>query len=55
MLLRISDSQLIVMFALVERQSDISGSDVTRVFEDVYVNPCDVSVRLTAVVNDPVV
>ena len=43
------------MFALDEGQSDISDSDVTRVFEDVYVNLCDVSARLMAVVNDHMV
>ena len=51
-LLKISDSLLVLRFALVEGQRDISDSDVTRVFEDVYVNPCDVSVRIMAVVND---
>ena len=55
MLVRISDSLLVLLFAFDERQSDISDSDVTRVFEDVYVNPCDVSVRLMTVINEPMV
>ena len=52
----ISDSLLVLLFAFDEGQSNmLESSRSTRVFDEVYVNSCDVSFRLIVLANDPVV